>query len=106
MVTYSHDILYSKAVKIASEEVNKFNTEKGQDLQLFGRYPRTENIPDIISVVKKKEKLSRLQKLIGLIYPPSAYDELVGISTLTPTVFLHDTKYEDLAKRIEERLKS
>lgn len=113
MAKYSDKILHSKIAEITVEEVKKFNIEKGQNLEAVSRWPDPDtNVPYYVSVIRKKDKLTIFGRLVRHIYPLSAYNTLIDVY-LAPFasdsflgVILRNLEYNDLAKRIEDRLVS
>jgi len=109
MVEYSSQILHTKRVGIVSEEVNKFNIDKGQSLEVMTRYPRPDgNIPYYVSVVKKKENLNNIRRIFGKLIPSLLYDILIDV-VLAPLasqprgVIVHNLGYASLGKSIETK---
>lgn len=118
--------MVSKIAEIISEEVRKYNTEKGENLRakagihVYGYTVACDitemtqkQIGDLESgslylykafIVKRKENLSPLKKLLGHVYPDVLDDKLMTINTRISSVKLHDIKYEILAMRIENRI--
>lgn len=116
----------SKIAKILSEEIKKYNTQKGENLRakaamhVYG-YTVTCDITELTQkqigdldsgslylynafIVKEKENLSSLKKLLGYVYPNALDNKLMTIDIRNPSVKLHDIKYETLATRIENRI--
>ena len=116
MVEYSSQIihqqlqlLHTKRVGIVSEEVNKFNTDKRQSLEVMTRYPNPDgNIPYYVSVVKRKENLGTIRRIFGKLIPSVLYDTLIDV-VLAPlasqprTVRVHNLEYASLGKSIETK---